>query len=141
MRRRDPTRRINVQVPAQLPLVRADAALLAQLLENLLDNALRYSDRSVELQVTCDEQELQVHVMDRGEGIHPEELPKLFDSFFRGAAARGTRGSGLGLAVARAVALAHGGALQVSPRESGGSRFTLRLPAGQAPAVPMEGAA
>ena len=133
LRRRDPMRRIQAEVPAGLPLVRADAVLLGQLLDNLLDNALKYSAGPVELHAAATDGALCIEVLDRGAGIEKAELPRLFDTFFRGAAARGVRGSGLGLAVCRAIALAHSATLSAARRDGGGSRFLLRLPLTDAP--------
>jgi len=81
---------------------------------------------------------LQIDVSDRGIGVDPAELDQLFDTFFRGAGARKVRGAGLGLAVSRAIAVAHGGTLDAEPREGGGSLFRLRLPLAAAPAMPVQ---
>jgi two-component system sensor histidine kinase KdpD len=138
IRRRDPARRIQARVATGLPLVRADAVLVAQLLTNLLDNALKYSDGPVQVDADAVGQWLQIDVRDRGIGVDPAELDQLFDTFFRGAGARKVRGAGLGLAVSRAIAVAHGGTLDAEPREGGGSLFRLRLPLAAAPAMPVQ---
>jgi two-component system sensor histidine kinase KdpD len=125
VRQHDPSRRITSRVPAGLPLVRADPVLLSQLLCNLLDNALKYSDGPVDLVVAADESELRIAVKDRGPGIADDA--RLFEPFMRGD--HGDRhGAGLGLAVCRAIAVAHGGQLGVRRRRGGGSSFCLRLP-------------
>jgi len=139
VRRRDPVRRVKAEVPAQLPLVRADAVLLTQLLENLLDNALKYSDGPVQLRVQSQDDMLHVDVLDRGPGVDEGELPRLFDTFYRGSHARSVRGAGLGLGVGRAIAEVHGGTLSARPRQGGGSRFRLSLPLQRAPVAPSEG--
>lgn len=136
VRRRDPARRVRAQVPAGLPLVRADAVLLGQLFDNLLDNALKFSDGPVRLGAAAADGAIEIEVLDRGPGIEAGELPRLFDTFFRGVHARGVRGSGLGLAVCQAIAAAHGATLSAAPRPGGGSRFVLRLPVEAAPAAP-----
>ena len=135
VRRRDPARRVRAQIPADLPLVRADAVLLGQLLDNLLDNALKYSDGPVELCARAAGDTLTVEVRDSGPGIADDELPRIFDAFARGTAARGYRGAGLGLAVCRAIAQAHAATLVAAPRRAGGSRFVLRLPVDTSPAI------
>ena len=138
VRRRDPGRRIQAQVPAGLPLVRADAVLLGQLLGNLLDNALKYSDGPVQLRAAALDGALRIEVLDRGPGVEESEIPRLFETFFRGVHARGVRGAGLGLAVCRAIAAAHGATLAASQRRGGGSRFVLDLPPQAAPAAPAD---
>ena len=127
VRQRAPGRQIAARVPAGLPLVRADAVLLAQVLDNLLDNALRYTMEPVELVVTHSQNCLQLSVQDRGAGISADALHALFEPQARGDRSS-ARGGGLGLVVGRAVARAHGGELSHAQRQGGGSVFTLRLP-------------
>jgi two-component system sensor histidine kinase KdpD len=103
--------------------------LLSQLLANLLDNALKYSDGPVDLSAHADDgQTLIVSVKDRGPGVAGDDTERLFEPFVRGPQAQGARGAGLGLAVCRAIAQAHGGALSVRRRSGGGASFTLSLP-------------
>jgi two-component system sensor histidine kinase KdpD len=135
VRRRDASRRVRAHVPSGLPLVRADAVLLSQLLENLVDNAMQYSDDPVELRVLADTTALHVDVLDRGPGIAEADLPRVFETFYRGAQARSRRGAGLGLAVGRSIAELHGGSLTVQAREGGGCRFRLSLPLQEAPSA------
>jgi len=135
IRQRDPTRRVRAEVPADLPLVRADPVLLGQLLENLVDNALKYSDGPVDIQARLNEAALTVTVKDRGPGLNDEELRTVFDAFTRGARSQGVRGAGLGLAVCRAIAHAHGGTLLARRRSGGGSSLVLSLPLDESPPV------
>lgn len=128
-------------MPVQLPLVRADAVLLGQLLENLIDNALKYSQGPVELDVQAGAGTLRVDVLDRGPGIAPEDVPRIFKTFYRSPRTRSVRGAGLGLAVGRAIADAHGGTLEALPRAGGGSVLRLTLALHDAPAAPDEGGA
>jgi two-component system, OmpR family, sensor histidine kinase KdpD len=127
VRGRDPSRRITSRVPAGLPLVKADPVLLSQLLCNLLDNALKYSDGPVHLVAAADEAQLCIAVKDRGPGIAADEEARVFEPFMRGDH-RHHEGAGLGLAVCRAIALAHGGQLTFRRRRAGGSSFCLGLP-------------
>ena len=127
VRQRDPERRIKSTVPEDLPLVKADPVLLAQLISNLLDNALQYSDGAIDLSVSVEAQELLVCVKDRGPGIPEAEQKVIFEAYTRGDQS-GPRGAGLGLALCRAIALAHGGRLTLRPRRGGGSNFVLALP-------------
>jgi two-component system sensor histidine kinase KdpD len=127
VRQRDPARRIRSRVPAGLPLIQGDPVLLAQLLENLLDNALKYGGGAIELVVAQAGRELELAVEDRGSGIPAGQEEAIFEPYRRGDRS-GQRGAGLGLAVCRAVARAHGGSLVLRPRDGGGSSFVLALP-------------
>jgi len=127
VRQRDPERRIKSNVPKDLPLVKADPVLLAQLISNLLDNALQYSDGVIDLTVSVEAQELLVSVKDRGPGIAEAEQKVIFEAYTRGDQS-GPRGAGLGLALCRAIAVVHGGRLTLRPRRGGGSNFVLALP-------------
>ncbi|MEU8515938.1 HAMP domain-containing sensor histidine kinase [Kitasatospora sp. NPDC048722] len=102
-------------------------ARLARLLSNLLDNAAKFSPPggTVEVRLT----RLELTVRDHGPGIAPEDLPYVFDRFYRASAARALPGSGLGLAMARQIAQAHGATLTAEAAEGGGALFRLRLPA------------
>jgi len=127
VRQRDPTRRIRSSVPEGLPLIKADPVLIAQLLGNLLDNALKYSSEAIDLVVSVADHTLRVSVKDRGPGIPVEQQGAIFEPYSRNDQS-GQRGAGLGLAVCRAIAAAHGGTLTVRRRNAGGSNFTLALP-------------
>jgi signal transduction histidine kinase len=107
-------------------VVRADAVLLERAVSNLLDNAVKYSPPGAPIEVTVRDGE--VVVADRGPGIAEEDLPRIFDRFYRAATARAKPGAGLGLAIVREAAEAHGGS---ATAESGadGARFRLTLPA------------
>ena len=127
VRLRDLTRRIQSSVQSGLPLVKADPVLLAQLVGNLLDNALKYSTVGVLLSVTSTGNQLQLTVIDRGPGIADDNMESIFQPCSRNDHS-GQRGAGLGLAVCRAIAQAHSGTLTVRRRQGGGSCFTLTLP-------------
>ena len=127
VRERDPARRIKSSVAKDLPLIKADPVLLAQLIANLLDNALKYSEDAIDLTVSYEKLTLVVAVKDRGPGIPADEQARLFEPYARGDRSA-QRGVGLGLAVCRAIAQAHGGQLSYRPRSGGGSCFVLTLP-------------
>ena len=114
-------------MPKGLPLIKADPVLLAQLLENLLDNALKYTAQAIDLTVGVQGNQLLVSVKDRGPGIPNEKLATIFEPYSCNDQS-GRHGSGLGLALCRAVAQAHGGMLRLRPRGGGGSCFSLTLP-------------
>jgi two-component system sensor histidine kinase MprB len=106
--------------------VLVDPVLVERAVGNLLDNAVKYSPPGAPIEVTVREGE--VVVADRGPGISEADLPRIFDRFYRAAAARSKPGAGLGLAIVREAAEAHGGQ---ATAESGadGARFKLTLPA------------
>lgn len=132
LRQRDSTRRIRSKLPDALPLVRVDPVLLAQLISNLLDNALKYSSDAVDLVITQQARSLQLAVKDRGAGIAPQMQEDIFLPYRRDDHS-GQRGAGLGLALCRAIAQAHCGTLTVYARKGGGSSFVLSLPLQEQP--------
>jgi two-component system sensor histidine kinase KdpD len=119
--------RIGVRIERELPLVRGDATLLAQLVANLLDNALKFSDGAVELTACRAGDQVVVSVKDRGPGLAGDDARRVFEPFYRGEHAA-ARGAGLGLALCQAIAAAHGATIGVSTRRHGGARFTLAMP-------------
>jgi two-component system sensor histidine kinase KdpD len=129
MRLRDIHHRISAQVPHDLPLIEVDPVLIAQVISNLLDNAMRYSPGPIELQVltTATPTRMEVCVKDRGEAIPVALREQIFRPYARGDRS-GARGSGLGLALCRAIAGVHGGTLTLTERSGGGNCFTLYLP-------------
>jgi two-component system sensor histidine kinase MprB len=107
-------------------LVNVDAVLVERAVLNLLDNAVKYSPPGAPIEVTVRDGEVVVE--DHGPGIAEEDMPRVFDRFYRAAAARAKPGSGLGLAIVREAAEAHGGRATVES-SPGGARFRLSLPA------------
>lgn len=125
-------RAISLLLIEPLPeaLVRGDASWLERLFSNLLDNALKYSrsgDR-VEVTLRIEGDRARVTIADSGPGIATEDLPHLFERFARGAGTTERGGFGLGLPLAREIARAHDGALQVESAPGRGSRFSVVLP-------------
>ncbi|MEO6293526.1 MAG: ATP-binding protein [Burkholderiaceae bacterium] len=127
VRQRDVNHRIQSKVPEGLPLVKADPVLIAQLISNLLDNALKYSDGAIDLTVQANPKQLVVTVKDRGPGISEAAQDVIFKPYMRSDQSD-QRGAGLGLALCKAIAQAHDGQLAFSARKSGGSNFSLTLP-------------
>jgi signal transduction histidine kinase len=113
--------------------VRIQPALLGQLLDNLLDNACKYSEPGTPITIRVGRagRGAELTVADRGHGIGPEDLPHVCDPFYRTAEARrlGRPGVGLGLTVAQRIVKALGGELRIDSRPGEGSRFTVYLPA------------
>lgn len=115
--------------------VYADGARVEQILLILIDNALRHTrdGGSIEIRVSMRDGQAHLDVADTGEGIAADDLPFVFDRFYRGDPSREGRSAGLGLAIARGLAAAHGGVIQVSSTPGEGSTFTLSLPSAVAP--------
>lgn len=135
-------RPVDVQLPADLPLVRVDGTLLEQLLVNLLENAVRYTPRGSPLQLAAavHGDSLQLVVADRGPGIPVAEREHVFSKFYRGEGHRHATGAGLGLAICRAIAHLHGGDIRVDERDGGGASFVTTLPTGgRQPTSPSDG--
>ncbi|HEX6680732.1 MAG TPA: ATP-binding protein [Gaiellaceae bacterium] len=126
--------RVTADVLGELPHVRGDRDRLQQVLTNLLDNAIKYSPTGEEVSVSAYRQDSRVHieVADRGPGVPADQRGLIFEKFGRGATAGspGTPGTGLGLFIARSIAGAHGGSLELSPNRGKGSTFVLTLPVG-----------
>ena len=111
-------------------VVAADPRKLHQALANLVDNALKYTPAGgrVSIGVLLDESDLRVTVADTGIGIPEEDLPHVFDRFYRCARSRSEPGSGLGLGLAKAIVKAHGGAISAESTVGEGTLFTVTLP-------------
>ena len=130
---------VSLQVKAgdDLPDIEVDPERMAQVLNNLVSNALRYTPAGgvVILTAETSADAVQLHVHDSGVGIPAEELPQVFERFYKGDAARSRNGgeSGLGLAIARSLVEAHGGRISVTSRLGEGTTFTISLPARVAP--------
>ncbi len=122
---------VTVESTGPSPVVAADPAALEQVLVNLLDNAVKYSygRKEVLVRVGTAGSEAILEVIDHGVGIRPEELPRIFDRFYRGSgAALNRQGFGLGLAIARELVAAHRGRIEVDSVVERGSTFRVRLP-------------
>ena len=128
-----PNREIAITAEPQLPAVRGDAALLEQLIFNLLDNANKYSpsDRPIALHARRDSDTIVITVRDQGDGIPREDLERVFEKFYRGKQGDGrAAGTGLGLAICRGIVTAMGGTIGAeSPVKDGrGTRLIVILP-------------
>ena len=145
-RRNHPQRRIEIRLAEGMPLLRCDAVLLNQLLDNLIENSLRHSedDKPLIIQANHDGAALHLSVQDQGCGIRDAWKERAFDIFQRveasDAPADGQmrRGIGIGLAVCRAIAEVHGGHLQITDTPGCGTTVSLTLPLSEQPEQPRE---
>jgi two-component system phosphate regulon sensor histidine kinase PhoR len=123
---------IDTQLSESLPKVRADREKLAQILMNLIDNAIKFNNKggSVRIQATAGGGKMTFSVQDTGRGISPEDLPRIFERFYRSDKARSHEitGTGLGLAIVKHLVEAHQGTVQVESQLGHGSTFTVTLP-------------
>jgi two-component system sensor histidine kinase KdpD len=121
---------LTVDVPPDLPLVPMDFVLMAQVLVNLLDNALKYSPSGapVEVRAHVDGAEARIQVADRGIGIPPDDLARVFDKFYRVQQPGQVTGTGLGLSICKGIVEAHGGRIWANNRDGGGTIVTVALP-------------
>jgi two-component system, OmpR family, sensor histidine kinase KdpD len=120
-------------VAVELPpgaLARIDPILVEQMLLNVLDNAAKHTAAGtpIEIRVTREPDAATIEIADRGPGLPPGPRAQVFDKFFRGKTS--AAGAGLGLAVCRGIAAAHGGTIEAWPRDGGGARFVARFPDG-----------
>jgi two-component system OmpR family sensor kinase len=127
-----PGHQLTVEATESLPSLEGDASMLRRVLDNLLDNASKYSEpgSAVTLRASHDARHLSIAVADHGIGIEASDLPNLFTPFFRTdrSRARTTGGVGLGLALARRIVQAHGGTIDASSRVGEGTVVQFRLP-------------
>ena len=123
---------LELDVPADLPQVSGDWRRVAQIMGNLITNGLRHtaSGGTITLSATAREGSVEVSVADTGAGIPPEDLPFIFERFWRGekSRSRSAGGSGLGLAIAKQLVELHGGSIGVESEPGEGSRFWFTLP-------------
>jgi len=123
---------VSVDLPDRLPAVNIDSPRISQVLRNLLENAIAHTAEGDAITVTAAQQGnwVEVSVVDTGEGIPAENLPNIFERFYRvdKSRARTTGGSGLGLTIAKRLVEAHGGTIQAQSEQGKGSRFSFTVP-------------
>jgi two-component system sensor histidine kinase KdpD len=128
--------RIEVEIAADLPMLRLDAILFEQVLFNLLDNAAKYAPAGsrIDIRARCDGDVVALEVADEGPGIPPGDLERIFDKFYRVQAQdRRRAGTGLGLAICRGFIEAQGGQIEAhNRRDRSGAVLTVRIPVPEA---------
>ena len=130
-------REIRVDLPEELPMAQVDPVLFEQALVNLLENALRHGGDPIEVDARVAGSSLILSIRDRGPGLPEGHESRIFDKLVRGPEAKGA-GAGLGLAICKGIAEAHGGAIRAANRPGGGAEFHVTLPLGQAPPPPPD---
>jgi two-component system sensor histidine kinase KdpD len=125
-----PDLQVSLELPEELPIIQVDATRIAQVLDNLLTNAVKYAPGApVVIRGTADTDAIRVQVQDSGPGIPPDHLPRLFERFYRvPGRAGGVRGTGLGLHICRKIVEAHGGQIFAESKPGEGACFTFTLP-------------
>jgi two-component system, OmpR family, sensor histidine kinase VicK len=122
----------DLRLPDSLIRVDADRQRMQEVLTNLLQNAIKYSDQSrrIEVIVRCDDDEVVTYVRDFGVGIPPAELDRIFEGFYRATNVSSSRygGLGLGLCISKSIISRHGGRIWVQSTEGAGSTFYFALP-------------
>ena len=138
---RSPEVTVTLDIPPHLPTVMADRDRIEEVLQNLLDNAIKYSPRQRTISVACRAtgEEVIVRVSDAGMGIALREQEHIFDRFQRvqNTMTRTIPGAGLGLYICRAIVDAHGGRIQVESTLHEGSTFSFSLPREEKAQLPM----
>lgn len=112
------------------PLVKIDRGLMDEVLKNLMHNAVNYAGKTVQIQINVlyNTEKLILQILDNGVGVSPEEMPQLFDKFYRVSQSK-TGGSGLGLSIVKGFVEAHGGTVSVKNNHPTGLIFTIEIPA------------
>lgn len=133
MRGRHPQRPLEVAIASDLPIVHADPMLLRRVLDNLLENAHKYTpdgSSAIELAAIRDGDRVRYEVRDKGLGISADDLPRVFTAFFRGERSRSreTGGVGLGLTLARRITEAHGGTIGATSQVGVGTQMRVTIP-------------
>jgi two-component system OmpR family sensor kinase len=122
---------LRLEADSQSAIVEGDPALLRQMITNLIDNAIKFTESGgVTVRVQAADGEAVVEVQDTGPGIDPQELPLIFDRFYRTdkSRTRDVPGTGLGLAIVRSIARVHNGRVEAERPQSGGTLMRVRLP-------------
>jgi len=130
LRSRVGNRTVKIDIPADLPFIRVDFGLFVQALVNIVDNALKYSplDSLIEINGRCVQQEVHIEVVDQGTGIPEQDLPYIFDKFYRIKRPDNVSGTGLGLSITKGLVEAHGGRIEAKSQAGRGTIVSIILP-------------
>ncbi|MBI4850496.1 MAG: DUF4118 domain-containing protein [Acidobacteria bacterium] len=122
--------KIKVDIPETLPSVLIDFPMMTEVLTNLVENAAKYSPEKTEIKISAvrDEDQMIIQVKDQGLGIPSDDVNHIFDKFYRGSQSQYSEGTGMGLAIARGIAQAHGGKIWVETELGKGTTFHFTLP-------------
>ncbi len=141
LRAKTQNRLLNVTLPDALPTIAGDRGSLSEVIVNLVDNAIKYSNEGglVVLSATADDKFVEVTVQDNGIGIPVSIVPHVFDKFYRSHRSReNTVGTGLGLYIVKAIIESHGGEVSVKSEEGHGSTFSFKIPVYASVAAKLE---
>jgi two-component system phosphate regulon sensor histidine kinase PhoR len=121
---------LDIDIPPTLPKVMADEARVEQVLVNLIHNAIKFtpSGGRIGISARARDNDVLVSVADTGIGISPDDLPRIFERFYKADKSRSGGGTGLGLAIAKHIVEAHGGRIWAESVEGKGSTFNFTLP-------------
>jgi two-component system phosphate regulon sensor histidine kinase PhoR len=122
---------LTLDAPDSLPNINSDRNLLERAIVNLIDNAVKFTPTGGDIHVAARASDglLTVDVRDSGEGIDPDDLPRVFERFYKADRARRGGGTGLGLAIVKHSIEAHGGSVSAKSEPGRGSRFSFSIPA------------
>jgi len=128
---------LRLDTPAGVPPVRADRARIEQVLLNLIHNAIKFTpaDGVITVGAVATDGMVRIAVRDTGTGVPPDELPRLFERFYKADKARRSDGTGLGLAIAKHIVQAHGGTIWAESEPGKGAIFSFTLPLAESPAM------
>jgi two-component system sensor histidine kinase KdpD len=131
-------RQVTVELPPAMPAISLDRELIRRVLRHLLENAARYSPAGspVRIGAALEADRLLVSISDQGQGIDDAEQAYIFDKFYRGSRHRLLHGTGMGLAIAKAILRAHSGGIEVVSHRDQGATFTFWVPLTPAPSAP-----
>lgn len=121
---------IKINIPSDFPLLPMDFVLMVQVIVNLLENAVKYSQENslIEISASVVDTNARLQIADRGVGIPPDDLIRIFDKFYRVQRPESVSGTGLGLSISKGIVEAHGGQIRAINREKGGTVIEIELP-------------